>query len=421
MVDATLVTIHGFWSSPGTWDRLDAIWNADKQLYGLRICPFGYSSPKKPRLPFSAARIPDYDDIAQTLATEYRVGLAEASAVAIVTHSQGGLIMQRFLTWMLQQGHGRELVRTRSIVMLACPNGGSEYLRSIRRVLGFGRHPQAGSLQVLDRQVADTQRTVLQRIVNATSVDDYQCRIPLHVYAGASDKIVTAASAQGAFPEAAVLAGDHSSILDPAAPGNRTAATVKHHLLADLTVSPAPAASSGHSVQHGNRDTLQYGVSRDCLREENGPDRQSHRLPSVQSSSNDLEGLEEAQICLLRETAATLNDLLETWTELDRTTVLSANNLEVSSRMQHSLNRTKDQLLALERKVNVTWRHKDWVRTFSITRAQAQGALRNVEQVPYQSTPIRLRLASQQGRQFLQHATELRRILNNRYPSLFQQ
>src|SRR6266705_522364 len=146
MVDATLVTIHGFWSSPATWDRLDAIWNADEQLRGLRIHPFRYPSPKKPILPLSTKRVPDYDDLAQTLATEYRVGLAAASNVAIVTHSQGGLILQRFLAWMLDQGRGRELARIRSIVILACPNGGSEYLRSIRRVLWFGHHPQAGSL-----------------------------------------------------------------------------------------------------------------------------------------------------------------------------------------------------------------------------------------------------------------------------------
>lgn len=200
MVDATLVTIHGFWSSPATWDRLDAIWIADEQLRGLRIHPFRYPSPKRPLLPLSTKRVPDYDDLAQTLATEYRVGLAEASNVAIVTHSQGGLILQRFLAWMLDQGRSRELARIRSIVMLACPNGGSEYLRSIRRVPWFGHHPQAGSLKVLDRRVADTQRTVLERIVNATGVDDRQCRIPFHVYAGDSDKIVTAASAQGAFP-----------------------------------------------------------------------------------------------------------------------------------------------------------------------------------------------------------------------------
>ena len=242
MIDMTLVTIHGFWSSPATWERLNTIWRADEQLGDLQIHPFGYPSPKKPRLPLSVMRVPDYDDVAQTLATEYMVGLSGAAEVAIVTHSQGGLILQRFLTWMLHQGRARELASIRTIVMLACPNGGSEYLRCLRHALGFRRHPQAGSLEVLDRQIADTQRTVIQRIVNATGVDDHQCRIPFHVYAGDSDKIVTAASAQGAFPGASALPGNHFSILDPSSPGNRTAETIKHHLLADLAANPAQSA-----------------------------------------------------------------------------------------------------------------------------------------------------------------------------------
>jgi pimeloyl-ACP methyl ester carboxylesterase len=251
MLNATLVTIHGFWSSPATWERLNAVWYADEQLRGLQIYPFGYSSPKRPRLPFSTTRVPDYDDVAQTLATEYTVRLAEASDIAIVTHSQGGLILQRFLTWMLHQGRGQELTRIRTIVMLACPNTGSEYLRSLRHVLGFSRHPQASNLDVLNRQIADTQRTVLQGIVNASGVDDHQCRIPFHVYAGNADKIVTAASAQGAFPGASTLAGNHFSILDPAALGNRTAETVKYHLLTDPARS-APEAPSASDALPGS-------------------------------------------------------------------------------------------------------------------------------------------------------------------------
>ena len=38
--------------------------------------------------------------------------------MAIVTHSQGGLILQRSLTWMLHKRRGRELARIPSIVML---------------------------------------------------------------------------------------------------------------------------------------------------------------------------------------------------------------------------------------------------------------------------------------------------------------
>jgi pimeloyl-ACP methyl ester carboxylesterase len=259
VIKVTLVTIHGFWSSSATWERLNSIWYADEQLRGLQISAFEYPSPKRPQLPFSTTRAPDYDDIAQTLATEYMVRLAEASNIAIVSHSQGGLILQRFLTFMLHEGRGRELARIRSVVMLACPNGGSEYLRSIRHVLGFGRRAQADSLEVLNKQVADTQRTVLQRIVNATGVDDHQCRIPFHVYAGNSDKVVTAASAQGAFPGAAALAGNHFSILDPAARGNRTAETVRYHVLTDSAASrpvqPAQQISSASGASSGSAET----------------------------------------------------------------------------------------------------------------------------------------------------------------------
>lgn len=240
MIDATLVTIHGFWSSPATWDRLIDVWRADEALRGLRIHSFGYPSPKKPQLPLSDSRVPDYDDIAQILATEYATALSDAADIAVVTHSQGGLILQRFLAWMVSEGRARELNRIRSVVMLACPNGGSEYLESLRRILGFGRHPQAGSLHVLNRQVADTQRTVLQRIVNAVAVDECQCRIPFHVYAGGSDDIVRASSAQAAFPGASTLAGNHFTVLDPAAQGNRTAETVKRHLLDDITGARLP-------------------------------------------------------------------------------------------------------------------------------------------------------------------------------------
>lgn len=242
VMGTTLVTIHGFWSSPATWEQLNEVWRADDELRGLRIHSFGYPSPKKPSLPFSVTRVPEYDDIAQTLATEYATVLANASDMAVVTHSQGGLILQRFLAWMVSEGRARELSRIRSVVMLACPNGGSEYLESLRRALGYGRHPQAGNLRVLNRQVADTQRTVLQRIVNATALDDHQCHIPFHVYAGGSDNIVKAASAQAAFPGASTIAGNHFTILDPATPGNRTAETVKRHLLADITAREHPGA-----------------------------------------------------------------------------------------------------------------------------------------------------------------------------------
>lgn len=233
MADATLVTIHGFWSTPATWERLVGVWRQDDRLRGVEIHPFGYESPRKPRLPFSSSRVPDHDDIAQSFATEFTVRVPDGP-VAIVTHSQGGLVLQRFLVWMLQQGRGRELARIASVVTLTCPNNGSDYLGSLRHALGGRRHPQAGRLEVLDRQVADTQRTVLADVVNAGEVGDRQCPIPFHVYAGSSDGVVLAASAQAAFPGASTVIGNHFSVLDPDAPGNHTAETVRFHLLADM-------------------------------------------------------------------------------------------------------------------------------------------------------------------------------------------
>jgi hypothetical protein len=249
MLEATLVTVHGFWSNPATWDRLCTVWQADDELKDLRVHGFAYPSPKKPLLPLSGTRVPDFDDVAQTLATEYVTVLANASNIAFVTHSQGGLVLQRFLAWMVNEGRARELARIRTVVMLACPNGGSQYLDSIRRVLGYGRHPQAGDLVVLNKRVADTQRTVLDRIVYASAVDDHECRIPFHVYAADSDAVVPAASAQAGFPGAGTVAGNHFTILDPAAPRNRTAAVVRHHILTNLAErSPAFANGFGPAV-----------------------------------------------------------------------------------------------------------------------------------------------------------------------------
>jgi pimeloyl-ACP methyl ester carboxylesterase len=341
MIGLTLVTIHGFWSSPSTWQRLSQVWYADKQLRGLLIDPFRYDSPKKRSLPFSATRVPDFDDIAQVLDTWYRVQLADEPDIAIVTHSQGGLILQRFLARMLHDGRGRELARIRSIVMLACPNSGSDYLRLMRKVLGFGFHPQAGGLKVLDRQVADTQRTVLDRIVNATGVDDHQCRIPFHVYAASSDKIVVAASAQGAFPGTSALPGDHFSVLDPDAPGNCTAQTVRYDILADLAASPAQQIPSPADTVSGQAGALLVGtrgtaekvrigavdsedaiigdaevqqvqeqqVARDLALMQSRQDDLSRQLASLSEQARQLEALTASRISAA--TAAIMNEVKE--------------------------------------------------------------------------------------------------------------
>ncbi len=232
-MDADLVLVHGFWSSPRTWDRIISRLRDDPDLAGLRIHAFDYESPKM-RWPLSRARIPDYDDIAQSLPAYLATYSPGTTPIAVVTHSQGGLILQRFLAWMLTEGRGLELARFRLAVMLSCPNEGAEYMRAIRAVVGLGHHPQASQLRVLEREVSEARRIVLRQVVNATAVDDRHCPIPFWVYSGRTDNIVRRGSAHSVFPHAEVLPGDHFSILDPDVPGHLTVPTLKRHLISTL-------------------------------------------------------------------------------------------------------------------------------------------------------------------------------------------
>ncbi|GAA2697953.1 esterase/lipase family protein [Actinoplanes palleronii] len=240
MVEGDLVLIHGFWSSPRTWDRLVRVARADDEFGGVAIDAFGYESPIG-RMPFSPARIPDYDDVAHSLASHLALR-DPGRPLVIATHSQGGLILQRYLAWMAHEGRARELAIIRAVVLLACPNEGSEYLGTIRRALGFGRHPQAGQLETLVVDATDARRTFLQAIVNATSLTDHTCPIPAYVYAGRTDNVVTRASAQSVFPRVGTLPGDHFSILDPDLPGSLTYPTLKSIVGKAFTEEPAAAS-----------------------------------------------------------------------------------------------------------------------------------------------------------------------------------
>jgi hypothetical protein len=233
-MDADLVLIPGFWHEPTRFDQLRSFLGNDPDMTGLRIHTFEYESPKW-RLPFSPARIPDYNDIAQSLPAFLAAQAPGTTPIAFVTHSQGGLILQRFLAWMLTEGRGRELARFRLAVLLSCPNEGSEYARSIRAIVGMRHHPQAKQLAVLDHEVGETRRIILRQVVNATKIDDRNCPIPLYVYSGRTDNIVRRESALSVFLNVGVLPGDHFTILDCDRPGYLTGQTVRSHLQEHLT------------------------------------------------------------------------------------------------------------------------------------------------------------------------------------------
>jgi pimeloyl-ACP methyl ester carboxylesterase len=224
-----VIFVHGLFSSAGAWRHFDQLIRSDPELSHLTILNFEYSSPK---LNWSPLRgIPDFNVLADNLQTYLEVEAANQTDVVLVSHSQGGLIIQRFLSRMISKGRGDELARIRRIVMFACPNSGSEVFLAARRGAIFWRHAQERDLRPINASVTDAQQIVLSRIVHASSIDANECHIPIVAFAGESDNIVTPASARSVFPDTGVLPGDHFSIIRPDSLNHRAYTALKKNLL----------------------------------------------------------------------------------------------------------------------------------------------------------------------------------------------
>jgi len=201
---------------------------SDPDLAQFSVLHFEYSSPKFNWNPLR--RIPDFNILADNLQTFLEIEAADYTDLIIVSHSQGGLVVQRFLSRMLSNARGRDLERIRRVVMFACPNSGSEVLLAARRSGTFWRNPQERELRPINDSVADSQKIVLGRVIYASCIASDQCPIPIIAYAGESDNIVTAASARGVFPNTGVLPGDHFSIIQPNSREHRAFRTLKMNL-----------------------------------------------------------------------------------------------------------------------------------------------------------------------------------------------
>jgi|GEM_PF-6418000 len=223
------VFVHGLFSSKRVWQRFEELFTADGEVSdSVDRLYFEYDSPLV-NLNI-ARRIPDFGTVADSLATFLDVEGAEYARLALVTHSQGGLIVQRYLAKMLADGRGADLARIRRIIMFACPNDGSELLLLFRRPL-VRRHAQERDLRPLADSVSETRRRIMNSVVYARNVAPDRCPIPLAVYAGESDNVVTRASAVSSFPTAGALPGDHSSVVQPDSPRHRSYTTLRKNLM----------------------------------------------------------------------------------------------------------------------------------------------------------------------------------------------
>lgn len=233
--NCAVVFVHGLFSSASAWRNFDDLIASDPALGGLAVLHFEYSSPKFRLSPLKC--IPDYNVVADNLQTYLEIETAEYSNLILVSHSQGGLIIQRYLARTLSRSRAQDLKRIRRIIFLACPNSGSELFAIVRRGMWFWRHPQERELRPINEAVTEAQQIVLGRIVHATSVSPDQCPIPIVAYAGESDRVVTPASAKGVFANTGVIPGDHFTILRPTSPEHRAYTTLRANFLPVLKMS----------------------------------------------------------------------------------------------------------------------------------------------------------------------------------------
>ncbi|MGI5461108.1 hypothetical protein ACQEWB_49770 [Streptomyces sp. CA-249302] len=146
-----------------------------------------------------------------------------------------------------------ELARIRRVVMFACPNNGSELFLLLRRsLLGVIGSYQERQLRPLQASVQEAQRRVMTGIVHARHVSNDRCPIPFMAYVGESDNVVLPSSALGVFPEAAVLPGDHLSVIKPG-PDGRLVRALRTNLERAL-VEPYPEEPVSGMPRRGQLD-----------------------------------------------------------------------------------------------------------------------------------------------------------------------
>lgn len=228
------VFVHGLFSHARTWDSLiNALTKEQTVSSEYALLSYSYASPRVLFNPLK--RIPDFNTLADSLATFIDVECAKFERIVLIGHSQGGLIIQRYLAKMLGDRRGRDLLKINRIVLIACPNNGSELALSVRRVLSpLWRHAQERQLRPLTPEILAAQQRVLRDIVFANEIGSDSCPIEFAVYIGESDNVVDRESAMGLFPRVGALPGDHNSVIRADIRGSRTLSALRAHLLLAL-------------------------------------------------------------------------------------------------------------------------------------------------------------------------------------------
>ncbi|WP_231386778.1 alpha/beta fold hydrolase [Nocardia sp. BMG111209] len=231
--------VHGILSDSSKWNPLANLVLRDDDLAG-RVKVMEVEYPSKPVEFSSRKQIPPLDTVAGYLATWLAGKVEPDQPVVFIGHSQGGLIVQRYLVQELRAGRGCDLKRVRRVLMFATPNSGSEYFLLLRKL--FSRNPQEIELRPDNEKIVETQNIILQQVVYAKKFTATTAPIPVEVYAGMSDRIVPSQSAKAAFPYHGDLPGDHSTIIEPRSADDLVYVIIKARLLRALGESDAGTA-----------------------------------------------------------------------------------------------------------------------------------------------------------------------------------
>jgi pimeloyl-ACP methyl ester carboxylesterase len=214
-----VIFVHGFGSSVACWAPLLKLFKQDPDIAGaFDLACYEYPTPW-----FNwrfLRRIPTLAEIAGGLANFLESAAIDSyRELILVGHSQGGLVIQRYLVDRLSRGKVEDLYRLRLVVLIATPNLGSTLLSRTRKLFSlFFSNPQERSLRVFDTQIDEVRATITERVVGARGETAVDWPIPVQCVYGMEDGVVVEASARGPFEDDTLLRvpGDHFSVIRPA-------------------------------------------------------------------------------------------------------------------------------------------------------------------------------------------------------------
>ncbi|MFI5836349.1 alpha/beta fold hydrolase [Micromonospora sp. NPDC051300] len=235
-----VVFVHGLFSSRRAWAQMARLLADDPDLPSVRVHFFEYDSTVVRVRP--DRRIPEMDDIADRLGTYLAHEVRAATRIVLVSHSQGGLAIQRYLVRTLARGGGHELARIRRVAMYACPNSGSQFLGSLRRMTFRCRNPQERELRALTKEIAETYAALQRGVLQARQAGPHEWPLPISTYAGMSDNIVPPYIAKGSFTASEVVEGDHFSVIRPTTRDDSRYLALRQEIRAAAAADDPPGA-----------------------------------------------------------------------------------------------------------------------------------------------------------------------------------